>query len=76
MQVNVSLGASPEWLSLQARIVTALAPFPTARAAVLTSIEGTAIGTGPSPPLAASQHARREVPTAVDGSPTESTSRP
>ncbi len=46
VQVAVSLVTSPEWVSLQARIVQALGPFPEARQAVRLAIEGPRVGVG------------------------------
>src|SRR5579864_693996 len=61
VQVNVSLAASPEWLSVQARIVAALASLPDAKAVVMAAIEGKDIG--PRPSRTTAGHA--EVATAV-----------
>ena len=40
VQVNVALATSPEWITLQARIIAALGPFPDGRKAVLAAIAG------------------------------------
>jgi hypothetical protein len=39
VQVALSVGQSPEWLSLLARITRALGPYPEARQAVLAAVE-------------------------------------
>jgi hypothetical protein len=48
--VTVNLLASPEWLTVRARIVAALAPFPDAREAVALALAG-ADGARPTEPL-------------------------
>ena len=70
VQVNVSLGTSVEWLSLQARIVAALAPFPDARAVVRAAIDGEEAVPDLSRPLARQQDAAGAiVATSAEASP-------
>jgi len=65
VQVNVAVATSPEWLTLQARIVAALAPFPEARAAVLHAIEGGEASPSSSRALADHAAATAAVPAVV-----------